>query len=149
MGKLKSSISSAFAKAQTMSDSEKKIQALIMKTSFKKTLPHFIGILSLLFIGMALNINIFIILAGELLLGYLMIKKTRKVAAEFNDFKPHQGTVISIQNNGKSCSLILKQGKTPIKMEIEHSVEDFKNLKKNDFVAIAYNKTKKVAILNK
>ena len=45
MGKIKSSISNAYLKAQTMSDAEKKIQSLIVKQSFKKTAPYFIGIL--------------------------------------------------------------------------------------------------------
>ena len=149
MGKLKNNISNAFAKAQTMSDAEKKIQALVAKTSFKKTLPYLLLIIGILIAGSKLNINIFIILAAEILLGYLMIKKTKAVANEFNDFKPYQGNIISIQTTGKTCNLILKQGKMPVKMEIEHSIEDFKNLKKNDFIAIAYNKTKKVAMLHK
>lgn len=149
MGKIKSSISNAYLKAQTMSDAEKKIQSLIVKQSFKKTAPYFIGILAILFAGMSLDINIFIVLAAEILLGYLMIKKTRAVATEFNDFKPYQGNIISIQSKDKTCNLVLKQGKTPIKMEIEHFSEDFKNIKKNDFVSIAYNKTKKIAMLHR
>ena len=149
MGKIKSRISDAFVQAQTMSDAEKKIQSLIVKTSFKKTLPYLVGMMALLFGGMAFNINIFIILAIEILLGFFMIKKTRKVAAEFNDFKPYQGNIISVQVSNKSCNLILKQGKTPIKMEIQNSIEDFKNLKKNEFISIAYNKTKKVAMLHR
>lgn len=149
MGKIKNNISNAFARAQSMSEAEKKIQSLIVKQSFKKTAPYLIGILATLFAGMSLNINIFIVLAVEILLGYLMIKKTRAVAAEFNDFKPYQGNIISVQTKDKTCNLILKQGKTPIKMEITHSIEDFKNLKKNDFVSIAYNKTQKVAMLHK
>lgn len=149
MGKIKNNISNAFARAQAMSEAEKKIQSLIVKQSFKKTTPYFIGIIAILLAGTSLNMNIFMILAVEILLGYLMIKKTKAVATEFNDFKPYQGNIISVQTKDKTCNLILKQGKTPIKMEINHAIDDFKNLKKNDFVSIAYNKTKKVAMLHK
>ena len=147
MGKIKDNVSNAFARAQAMSEAEKKIQSLIVKQSLKKTAPYLIGIIATLFAGVSLNINIFAVLAVEILLGYLMIKKTRLISAEFNDFKPYQGSIINIQIKDKTCKLILKQGKTPITMEIKHSIEDFKNLKKNEFVSIAYNKNKKVAML--
>lgn len=149
MKKIKSNISNAFAKAQTMSESEKKLNSLIFKLTLKKTAPHLIGILAVILLGFNLNINTFAIIAIEIILGIMLYKKTKKISSEFNDFVPYQGNVISVQTNEKSCNVILKQGKMPVKIEIHHLIEEFKNLKKNDFVRISYNKDKKIAMLYK
>lgn len=143
-----SKIKEAFIKAQTISDSEKRIHSLIFKTSIKKSVPYILGIIGTFLIGNQFDINIFILLAISLFLGYLMFKKVREAGTEFNDFKPYQGHIVNIKIKDKSCNLLLKQGKTPVNMEILHSVDEFKKLKKNDFICISYNKTKKVAILH-
>ena len=149
MKKLKDKITGAYAKANSMSESEKKLNSLIMKLSFKKTSPYLICILATILLGLSLDINPFITIAVELLLCIVLYKKTKKISNEFNDFKLYQGNVINIQSNDKTCNLVLKQGKMPVKLEINHLIEDFKNLKKNDFVRIGYNKDKKIAMLYK
>lgn len=149
MGKIKDSMTEALARSKSMSESEKKLNALIMKLAFKKTSPYLIGILATALAGSALDINIFAVLAVELIIGVGIYKKTKKISNEFNDFKFYQGNVMTISSNDKTCNLVLKQGKTPIKIEIAHLLEDFKNIKKNDFVRISYNKDKKIAMLYK
>lgn len=149
MGKIKTNISNAFAKAQTMNESEKKLNSLILKLSLKKTAPYLVGILAVVILGFRLHINTFAIIAIEVILGIILYKKTKKISSEFNDFVPYQGNIVSVQTNEKTCNVILKQGKMPVKIEINHLVEDFKNLKKNDFIRIGYNKNKKIAMLYK
>ena len=149
MKKLKENINSSFARAKTMSESEKKLNSLIMKMVFKRTSPYLIGMLATVLAGSALDINIFVVLAIETIIAIGIYKKTKKISNEFNDFKLYQGNVISMQTEDKTCNLVIKQGKMPVKIEINHLIEDFKNLKRNDFVRISYNKDKKIAMLYK
>lgn len=149
MKKLKENINSSFARAKTMSESEKKLNSLIMKMVFKRTSPYLIGMLATVLAGSALDINIFVVLAIETIIAIGIYKKTKKISNEFNDFKLYQGNVISMQTDDKTCNLVIKQGKMPVKIEINHLIEDFKNLKRNDFVRISYNKDKKIAMLYK
>lgn len=147
--KLKENINSSFARAKTMSESEKKLNSLIMKMVFKKTSPYLISMIATVLAGSALDINIFVVLVIETIIAIGIYKKTKKISKEFNDFKLYQGNIISMQTDNKTCNLVIKQGKTPVRIEINHLIEDFKNLKRNDFVRISYNKDKKIAMLYK
>ena len=149
MKKLKDRITDAYARANSMSESQKKLNSLIMKLSFKKTSPYLIGILATMLLGFGFDINPFITIAIELILCVILYKKTKKISNEFNDFRLYQGNVINIQSNNDNCTLVIKQGKMPVKLEINYLIEDFKNLKKNELVRVGYNKDKKIAMLYK
>lgn len=149
MKKIKERFSNAYANAQTMDSSQKKLNSLIMKLTFKKIIPHLSIMIICTLIGNFLEFNPLALLSVNAIIAIIAFKTIKKTSKEFNNFLPYQGTIVSISNDNKKCTIVLKQGKRPIKIEINYLTSDFKKLKINDSIKIGYNKDKKIATLYK
>ncbi|MFI3210335.1 MAG: hypothetical protein R3Y64_04715 [Peptostreptococcaceae bacterium] len=147
---LKDKFAENFAKAQTMSGSEKRANEIMSKLLLKKAIIPLIIMFVMIFVGMALNLPwwatllINLVIAG---LTYLYIKKSGE---NLQNFKPYMGNLISVDKKDKNkYTILLKQGKLPVRLEIEHGGEDFEKIKKNQMVQVQYNEEAKIAILVK
>ena len=145
---LKDRFAENFARSKTMSGPERKANELMGKMLLKKAAIPMVLILVISILGAMNNINGWAILAVNLLIAVGTFFYIRKSSQKLQNFKPIVGNLISIeQKDKKKYVAIIKQGKLPVKIEIEHGAEDLVNLKKNQMVQIHYNSDAKIAIL--
>lgn len=149
MSKLKEKFSMAYAKAQTLSEEEKKLNSSVQKILFKKSaLPIFIMLL-ISIIGISSKLNSWIILGIEVSLAVFTYLKMKKEAKKLNDFTYYAGNVLSIEDKGNHSLVILKQGKMPVKLKVKYGRDSFSKLKKNQFIKVGYNKESEIASIIK
>lgn len=149
MSKLKDKFAQAYASSKTMSTEEKELNISIQKILFKKSLLGLILILCTPIIGFILNLNIWIVIGLEALIGISTFFKIRKDSKKLGEFTFYQGIILSIENGKKHTTIILKQGKIPVKIELHNNLKSISNLKKNQFIKLSYNKTEKIGSIIK
>lgn len=147
MSKLKNSFKDAFIKAQTMSTEEKNTTVLMQKILLKKLSLPLIGLLVLTILAIALKLNIWGVLAFECIAGISLFKYTKKEVSKLNDFQYYMGNLLSIEDKGEYSTILLKQGKLPVKLNIKYGKDSFAKIKKNQFIKIAYNKESALATI--
>ena len=141
---LKNKFLEAYAQSKTMNNEEKEFNMLIQKTLLKKSIPWLILIAIMPLISIPLNINIWALIGLEIALGIFTLVKMRKDSKQINNFTYHQGNILSIHTDGKHTTIILKEGKLPIKIELNSNIKSISKLKKNQFVKLNYNKNEKI-----
>lgn len=147
---LKDKFAENFAKAQTMSAPEKKVNEIMSKLLLKKAIIPLIVMFVMVFVGSALNLPWWATLLINLSIAVATFFYIRKSGEKFQNFTPYMGNLISVEKKDKNkYILLLKQGKMPVKLEVEHGGEDFEKIKKNQMVQIQYNPEAKIAILVK
>lgn len=147
---LKDKFAENFSRAQTMSGSEKKANEIMSKLLLKKAIIPLIVMFVMIFVGSALGLPWWATLLINLLIAVGTFFYIRKSGEKLQNFKPYVGNLIKVDKKEKNkYTIILKQGKLPVKLDIEHGGEDFENLRKNQLVQIQYNEQAKIAILVK
>lgn len=149
MSKLTDNFRNAYAKSQSMSVEEKNATILLQKLLFKKAKLPLIGIISFTLIAMLLKLNIWLILGINLVASVVLFKSIKSEANKLNDFKYYTGNLLSVENKGDYSTILIKQGKMPIKLDIKYGKESFLKIKKNQFIKIAYNKDSQLATVVK
>lgn len=149
MFKLKDKFSQAYASAQTMTKEEKKLNSTIQKLVLKKSIIPLVCMLLIAFTGIALKLNVWLVLSFELISAILTYKYMQKQANKLNNFTYYTGNVLSIEDKGSHSVIILKQGKMPIKLQVKYGKDSFANLKKNQFIKVGYNKESEIASILK
>jgi hypothetical protein len=144
----KDKFAESFARSKTMTGSEKKANEIMGKLLMKKAIIPIILMVIVFIGGTVAGINAWIPLGVNLLIAvgtYFYIKKS---GDKYQNFKPYVGNLISLEKKGKNEYVaIIKQGKMPIKLEINYGGEDLVNIKRNQLVQISYNPDAKIAIL--
>lgn len=145
---LKDKFAESFARSKTMTGPEKKANEIMGKLLMKKAIIPIILMIIIVVGGAVANINGWIVLLANLLVAlgtYFYIKKSGE---KLQNFKPYVGNLISLEKKNKNEYIaIIKQGKMPIKLEINYGGEDLVGIKKNHLVQISYNPDAKIAIL--
>lgn len=149
MSKLTDNFRNAYAKSQSMSVEEKNATILLQKLLFKKAKLPLIGIIAFTLIAMLLKLNIWLILGINLVASVVLFKSIKSEANKLNDFKYYAGNLLSVENKGDYSTILIKQGKMPIKLDIKYGKESFLKIKKNQFIKIAYNKDSQLATVVK
>lgn len=149
MSKIKDNFQNAYIKAQTMSQEEKDATSLLQKLLFKKASPYLIGILAFTLIAIVLKANMWLILGVNLVGAIFLFKYIKKESAKLNDFKYYAGNLLSVETNGDYSTVLIKQGKMPIKLNIKYGKDSFSKIKKNQFIKVAYNKESQLATVIK
>lgn len=149
MSKLTDNFRNAYAKSQSMSVEEKNATILLQKLLFKKAKLPLIGIIAFTLIAMLLKLNIWLILGINLVTSVVLFKSIKSEANKLNDFKYYAGNLLSVENKGDYSTILIKQGKMPIKLDIKYGKESFLKIKKNQFIKIAYNKDSQLATVVK
>lgn len=149
MSKLTDNFRNAYAKSQSMSVEEKNATILLQKLLFKKAKLPLIGIIAFTLIAMLLKLNIWLILGINLVASVVLFKSIKSEANKLNDFKYYAGNLLSVENKGDYSTILIKQGKMPIKLDIKYGKENFLKIKKNQFIKIAYNKDSQLATVVK
>lgn len=147
---LKDKFAESFARAQTMSDSERKANEMMSKLLLKKAIIPLIIMFVMVFVGNALGLPWWATLLINLSIAVGTFFYIRKSGEKLQNFKPYVGNLIKVDKKDKNkYTVIIKQGKMPVKLEIEHGGEDFEKLKKNQLVQVQYNENAKIAVLVK
>ena len=149
MSKIKDNFQNAYIKAQTMSQEEKDATSLLQKLLLKKASPYLIGILIFTLVAVVLKANIWLILGGNLVGAIFLFKYIKKESAKLNDFKYYVGNLLSVEANGDCSTVLIKQGKMPIKLNVKYGKDSFSKIKKNQFIKVAYNKESQLATVIK
>ena len=77
--------------------------------------------------------------------GYFYLKNEGK---KYQEFTPYVGNLISLEKKGKDGhTVLIKQGKKPIKLDLKYGGEDLEKLKKNTLVQITYNPVGKIGVV--
>ena len=77
--------------------------------------------------------------------GYFYLKNEGK---KYQEFTPYVGNLISVEKKGKDGhTVLIKQGKKPIKLDLKYGGEDLEKLKKNTLVQITYNPVGKIGVV--
>lgn len=147
MLKITKKISNAYTKAKIMTNEEKEINTLMQKIVFKKTLIPLISVIVLTIIFIALRLNIWLLIGFEILSLILLLNHIKKVGLKLNNFQYYTGNLLSIEDKGSYCVILIKQGKKPIKLKITHGKDKFFNIKKNQIIKIGYNKESELATI--
>lgn len=145
---IKQKFAESFARSKTMSGPEKKANEIMGKILLKKAILP-IALMIAVIIGFAMaHINGWYAFAVNIAIAvgtYFYIKNETK---KYQTFKPYVGNLIKVEKKDKKEYVaIIKQGKTPIKLQIAYGGEDLVNIKKNQLVQISYNPDYKIAIL--
>ena len=144
----KDKFAESFARSKTMTGSEKKANEIMGKLLMKKAIIPIILMVIVLIGGIAAGINSWILLGVNLLIAVGTYFYIKKAGDKYQNFKPYIGNLISLEKKGKNEYVaIIKQGKMPIKLEINYGGEDLVNIKRNQLVQISYNPDAKIAIL--
>lgn len=149
MSKITEKFSSAYAKAKTMTDEEKNINKLMQKIILKKSIKPLVLIGILTIAGIALKLNIWLLLGFEILSLILLSKYIKKEGRRLNNFQYYMGNLLSVEDKGSHSIILIKQGKMPVKLKITHGKDSFSNIKKNQIVKIGYNKEVELATIIK
>lgn len=149
MSKLTDNFRNVYAKSQSMSVEEKNATILLQKLLFKKAKLPLIGIIAFTLIAILLKLNIWLILGINLVASVVLFKSIKSEANKLNDFKYYAGNLLSVENKGDYSTILIKQGKMPIKLDIKYGKESFLKIKKNQFIKIAYNKDSQLATVVK
>lgn len=144
----KDKFAESFARSKTMTGPEKKANEIMGKLLMKKAIIPIILMVIVLIGGIAASINSWILLGVNLLIAVGTYFYIKKAGDKYQNFKPYVGNLISLDKKGKNEYVaIIKQGKMPIKLEINYGGEDLVNIKRNQLVQISYNPDAKIAIL--
>ncbi len=147
---LKDKFAESFAKAQTMSESEKRANEIMSKLIFKKATIPLVLMLVIFIASLFTDITWWAVILINSLIALGTYFYLKKEGQKYQDFKPYMGNLISFEKKGdKQYFAIIKQGKMPIKLEIHYGYEDFEKLKKNQMIQVQYSEKAKVAILVK
>lgn len=149
MSKIKDNFQNAYIKAQTMSQEEKDSTLLLQKLLLKKASPYLIGILAFTVISIVLKSNLWLVLGINLVFATLLFKYLKKESNKLTNFKYYAGNLLSVENNGDYATVLIKQGKMPIKLNIKYGKDNFSKIKKNQFIKVAYNKESQLATVIK
>ena len=149
MSKFTDNIRNAYAKSQSMSTEEKNATAILQKLLLKKATKPLIGIVAFSLIATLLKLNIWLILGVNLVAGVVLYKFMKKEANKLNDFKYYTGNLLSVENKGDYSTILIKQGKMPVKLDVKYGKESFLKIKKNQLIQIAYNKNSQLATVVK
>lgn len=149
MSKLTEKFNSAYTRAKLMSEEEKNISKLMQKIIFKKSIKPLILISILTIIGIALKLNIWLLLAFEALSLMILFKHIRKENAKLNNFQYYTGNLLSVEDKGSHSIILIKQGKMPVKLKITYGKDSFSNIKKNQIIKVGYNKESELATIIK
>lgn len=145
---LRDKFAEQYARQKTMTGPEKKVNDTISRILLKKTLIFLLVMIVVSVVGPFVKIPWWGILIIDALIAvgaYFFIKNEGK---KFQNFVPYVGTLISLEKKGKDeYTVLLKQGKKPVKLEIKHGGEDFEKVRKNSLVQISYNPDAKMAVL--
>ncbi len=144
----KDKFAESFARSKTMTGPEKKANEIMGKLLMRKAIIPIVLMVVVLIGGIFAGINSWIVLGVNLVIAagtYFYIKKS---GDKYQNFKPYAGNLISLEKKGKKEYVaIIKQGKMPIKLQINYGGEDLENIKRNQLVQISYNPDAKIAIL--
>jgi hypothetical protein len=144
----KDKFAESFARSKTMTGSEKKANEIMGKLLMKKAIIPIILMVIVLIGGIAAGINSWILLGVNLLIAVGTYFYIKKAGDKYQNFKPYVGNLINLEKKGKNEYVaIIKQGKMPIKLEINYGGEDLVNIKRNQLIQISYNPDAKIAIL--
>lgn len=147
MLKITKKISDAYAKAKIMTNEEKEINTLMQKIILKKSIIPLSLIFVLTIVFIALRLNIWLLAGFEILSLILLLNHTKKVGLKLNNFQYYTGNLLSIEDKGSYCVILIKQGKVPVKLKITHGKDKFFNIKKNQIIKIGYNKESELATI--
>ncbi|HSQ87951.1 hypothetical protein [Romboutsia sp.] len=144
----KDKFAESFARSKTMTGPEKKANEIMGKLLMQKAIVPIVLMVIVLIGGIAAGINSWILLGVNLLIAVGTYFYIKKAGDKYQNFKPYIGNLISLEKKGKNEYVaIIKQGKMPIKLEINYGGEDLVNIKRNQLVQISYNPDAKIAIL--
>ena len=144
----KDKFAESFARSKTMTGPEKKANEIMGKLLMQKAIIPIILMVIVLIGGITAGINSWILLGVNLLIAVGTYFYIKKAGDKYQNFKPYVGNLISLEKKGKKEYVaIIKQGKLPIKLEINYGGEDLANIKRNQLVQISYNPDAKIAIL--
>ena len=144
----KDKFAESFARSKTMTGPEKKANEIMGKLLMQKAIVPIVLMVIVLIGGIAASINSWILLGVNLLIAVGTYFYIKKAGDKYQNFKPYVGNLISLDKKGKNEYVaIIKQGKMPIKLEINYGGEDLVNIKRNQLVQISYNPDAKIAIL--
>ncbi|WP_195939578.1 hypothetical protein [Romboutsia sp. 1001713B170131_170501_G6] len=145
---LKDKFAESFARSKTMTGPEKRANEIMGKLLMKKAIIPIVLMVIIMIVGMVAKINGWAILAVNLLVALGTYFYIKKAGEKYQNFKPYVGNLISLEKKGKNEYVaIIKQGKMPIKLEINYGGEDLEGLKKNQLVQVSYNPDAKIAIV--
>ena len=145
---LKDKFAESFARSKTMTGPEKRANEIMGKLLMKKAIIPIVLMVIIMIVGMVAKINGWAILAVNLLVAFGTYFYIKKAGEKYQNFKPYVGNLISLEKKGKNEYVaIIKQGKMPIKLEINYGGEDLAGLKKNQLVQVSYNPDAKIAIV--
>ena len=137
-----------YARQKTMTGPEKKANDIIGKLMMKKAIVPIAAMVVIVAIGIVVKIPWWALVGLEVLAavgGYFYLKKEGK---KYQEFTPYVGNLISIENKGKDGhTVLIKQGKKPVKLDLKYGGEDLEKLKKNTLVQITYNPVGKIGIV--
>lgn len=148
---LKDRFAESYARSKTMSGPEKRANDIIGKLILKKAI---IPIAAIVIITIASSfvkgINGWIVFGVNIAIAVAAFFYIRNASKKYQTFVPYVGNLIKLEKTGKdSYTLLLKQGKKPIKLDVDHGGEDFEKVKRNQLVQVSYNPEGKIAILVK
>ncbi|TQQ84178.1 hypothetical protein EXD82_08195 [Peptacetobacter hominis] len=145
---LKDRFAESFARSKTMSEPEKKANEVLGKILLKKAIIPVVIMFIILIAGMYLKINGWIIFGINIAVAVAFYFYIKKDSEKYQQFTPYVGTLVSLEKKEKGVyTVLIKQGKKPIKLEIAHGGEDLERVKKNQLVQINYNPASKMAIV--
>ncbi len=145
---IKDKLAENFARSKTMTGPEKKANEIMGKLLLKKAIIPIVLILVVSIAGPMAKLPWWATLLVNLLIAVGTFFYIKKSGEKLQAFKPIVGNLISLEKKGKNQYIaIIKQGKLPMKIEIQHGGEDLVNIKKNQIVQIHYNSDAKIAIL--
>ncbi|CEI73495.1 MULTISPECIES: hypothetical protein [Romboutsia] len=145
---LKDKFAESFARSKTMTGPEKRANEIMGKLLMKKAIIPIVLMVIIMIVGMVAKINGWAILAVNLLVALGTYFYIKKAGEKYQNFKPYVGNLISLEKKGKNEYVaIIKQGKMPVKLEINYGGEDLAGLKKNQLVQVSYNPDAKIAIV--
>ncbi len=138
----------SFAKSKTMSGPEKKANEIMGKILFKKAIFPIVAMIAVIIIFAVMNLSGWYAFAVNIAIAVGTFFYIRNESKKYQTFKPYVGNLIKVEKKGKKEHVvIIKQGKTPIKLQVAYGGEDLETVKRNQLVQISYNPDYKIAIL--
>lgn len=149
MPKFTEKFSNAYAQAKSMSKEQQEANSLIQKIILKKSILPLSLMGTLTIAGIALKLNIWLILGFEILSAILLFNFIKRESKKLNNFSYYTGNLLAVEDKGSYSTILIKQGKMPIKLKISYGSDSFKNIKKNQSIQVGYNEESELAILIK
>ena len=137
-----------YARQKTMTGPEKKANDIIGKLLLRKAILPIVIAIAVAIIGIVTKIPWWGVLIVEILVAVGTYFYLKKAGEKFNNFVPYVGNLITLEKKGKDeYTVLLKQGKKPVKLDIKYGGEDLEKVKRNAMVQITYNPDAKIAVL--